>query len=221
MEYIVNGLSFPTKTALSQYAQDILRSYRAGETVTPDHAAFLSEFVLRHPSADVKIGAGIAGFRVAKVAFNSNGFILDRVDGTSIDFSYKQCIRPVTQASRVKYAMRRAIASQVIAVKQAVLPDRETMIECPVTGEIIDYRNSHVDHIPPKTFANLLQAYVTEMGVRLEDIPLLPDPNGIGWLLTQVWAASWGDWHQAHAELRVISAYANTIIIPAQVRGQR
>lgn len=213
MEHIVNGISFPTKQALAQHAQTILRSYRAGETVSPEHAAFLSEFILRHPSADVKIGAGIAGFRVAKVAFNTNGFIVDRVDGTSIDFSYKQCIRPVTQASKVKFAMRRAIASQVIAIKQSVLPDRDTMIECPITGEVIDYRNSHVDHIPPKTFAALLQAYITEMDVRLEDIPLVPDPNGIGWLLTHAWAASWGDWHQANAELRVISAYANLRLV--------
>lgn len=213
MKHIVNNQTFPTKEALAQYVQSILRSYRAGQQVHVEHAAFLADLLLRHPSADEKIGVGIAGFRVVKLAFNTNGFVVDRIDGTSIDFSYRQCIRPFTYASSVKFAMRRAIADQVIAYKQEVWPDRDATSRCPITGEIMTYTDAHVDHIPPKTFAALTEQFLAFHGVTFGDIALLPAPNGIGHILTDEWQRQWSEWHCEHAELRVISAYANTRLV--------
>jgi hypothetical protein len=220
--YIVNGLTFISKEALGAHVQSILRAYRAGESVNEEHAAFLADLLLRHPHADAKIGAGIAGFRVQRIgAFTSTGFVVDRVDGTSEDFSYRQCIRPTTYASKAKFALRRAIADQVIAAKRAVFPDRFTAITCPLSGEPITYSDSHVDHIPPATFAALVQRYLAERDATYDDLPLVPSPDGIGWILEDETAADWAAWHQRHAHLRVVSAAANLKLATDLARGQR
>lgn len=220
-EYIVNGLTFTSKEALGAHVQGILRSYRSGQTVEAEHATFLADLLLRHPHAEVKIGAGVAGFRVMRLAFNTNGFVVERVDGTSEDFSYRQCIRPTNHASKVKYALRRAIADQVIAAKQAVFPDRFATVACPLSGEPICYSGSHVDHVPPDTFAALVQQFLLERRETFDDIPLRPSPDGIGELLTDEVAADWSAWHRQHAHLRVVSAAANLQLASDLARVRR
>lgn len=217
--FIVNGQTFITKHALAAHTQAILQSYRPGEVLSVEDTAFVADLLLRHPRADEKIGDGIARIRVARIKFNATGFVLDRIDGTTIDFSYRQCIRPLTHASRARQAFRRAVEDQVLAVKAAAIPAHGATIVCPVTGEVVGWEQAHVDHAPPATFAALLARYLGERDATLDDVPLVPSPDGIGWLLAEDCAADWAQWHQRHARLRVVSRHANLVVIPAMVRG--
>lgn len=218
-EYIVNGLTFISKEALTSHVQAILRFYRPGEVLSIEDTAFIADLLLRHPRAEEKIGVGIARIRVTRVKFDATGFILDRLDGTAIDFSYRQCIRPTNQATKAKLAFRRAIEGQVLAVKAAAMPGHGATIACPVTGEVVGWDEAHVDHEPPLTFAVLLAQYLAEREMPIADVPLLPAPDGIGWMLRHDWAADWTLWHEDHAALRVVSRHANLVVIPAMVRG--
>ena len=210
--YIVGGKSFRTKDDLEAYIKNILHGALIGRLASDDEA-FIADLLTNHPSAEVKIGTGVQSIRVGKTALGGRGFFVTRTDGTEVDFSYKQCVRPFTHATKVKFAFRKAIVDQVIAVKQAVFPDRYTTIPCPVTGEPITYADAHVDHKPPDTFAALLQAYLSERGWTHEDIPLVDPPNGIGKVLPDDIAFDWAFWHSQHARLRVISAYANVRLV--------
>jgi hypothetical protein len=211
--YTIAGILFTRKADMEAHTREILHRYRPGMRLDLIDEAFVVDLLLRHPSADTKIGTGVAAIWVQRLGFGSQGFVVERTDGTIIDFSYKRCIRPVTHASRVKFAMRRAIADQIIAVKQTIFPDRWITAICPITGEEMTYHNAHVDHEPPATFAALVQAYLDEMGVTFDDIPVEGAPDGIGTIIPDGWVRHWAAWHYEHAQLRVISAYANLKLV--------
>lgn len=211
-QYIVGGMTFPTKLALEAYVKSILHGAELGRLASDDEA-FIADLLTNHPSADIKVGSGIQSIRIGHNGFNARGFFATRTDGTEVDFSYKQCIRPFTHATKVKFAFRRAIDDQTLAVKTAIFPDRHTTIQCPITGDYITYRNAHVDHEPPNTFKVLLETYLSERGWSYDDVPLVEPHDGVGKILPDDIAFDWGVWHRIRARLRVISAYANTHLV--------
>jgi hypothetical protein len=204
---------FNSKIALETYTRSILHSYRAPARLKPEDERFISELLQRHEHADEKIGTGIKEIWVKCLAFNSNGFVVKRTDSTEIDFSYKSCLRPSTYASKVKFALRRAVDEQILAIKRCTFPERTSTIVCPITGQVITANKAHVDHIPPATFKNLVETYLELRHITVDDIPLLPTPDGIGDMLPDDWSTDWSLWHQSHAQLRVISEYANLHIV--------
>jgi hypothetical protein len=212
ISYTVGDRTFPTQQELVSYVQTILRSSRAPVQLVGEHAAVMSDLLLRHPRADLKVGSGVAAIWVRRNGVFGNGFFVERTDGTLIDFSYKQCIRPQNHATKAKFAFRRAIDGQVLAVKTAAFAENE-LLRCPINGELIMWTTAHVDHEPPRTFAALLTAYCAERGIDLDTIELYEPSNGIGKLLSPDIEADWAAWHETRAVLRVISAEANTRLV--------
>lgn len=214
ISYTIAGHMFDTQKDLVAHVQSILRSHPAPTRLSGDDAAVMSDLLLRHPRAERKIGVGVEAIWVRRNAGGfGSGFFVERKDGTCIDFSYKQCIRPQTNATKAKFAFRRAIDSQVIAVKRGVFIDPQGHITCPVTGESITWEDSHVDHEPPNTFAVLLTEFCELRNIDLDTIELYEPKNGIGKLLPPRVEADWAEWHRQHAILRVISAEANMRVV--------
>lgn len=214
ISYTIAGRFFATQKDLAAHVSAMLRDYGqyAPAQLLGDDAAFMGDLLLRHPSAERKIGCGVAALWVRRNGAFGNGFYVERTDGTLVDFSYKQCIRPFTHASKAKFAFRRAIDDQVLAVKKAVFDDG-ALITCPITGEPIVWETAHVDHEPPTTFAALLADYCALRGIDLDSLELYEPRSGIGKLLPPAIERDWSDWHRAHARLRVISAEANMNLV--------
>lgn len=218
ISYTIADRFFASQKELVAYVSALLRSAHPPMRLTGDDAAFMGDLLLRHPSADRKIGCGVAAIWIKRnchdnpYAVFGNGFYVERTDGTFIDFSYKQCIRPFTHATKAKFAFRRAIDDQTLAVKKVAFRDSEVLI-CPVTDEPITWETAHVDHEPPLTFAALLADYCGERGIDLNTIELYEPRSGIGKLLPPDIEMDWADWHRARACLRVISADANVRLV--------
>ncbi|WP_414721043.1 DCL family protein [Streptomyces sp.] len=100
----IAGEHFPTKAAARARCQEILYAYpgqpgtgagQPQDVTDSAHVAFLTALVKRHPEADERIGAGIAGFKV-QVSPDGKGntrcFYVIRVDGSSVDFSIRRCL---------------------------------------------------------------------------------------------------------------------------------
>lgn len=214
ISYTIAGLFFATQKELASHVSAMLRDYGqyAPTRLMEDDAAFMGDLLQRHPSADKKIGCGVAAIWVKRNGVFGNGFYVERTDGTFVDFSYKQCIRPFTHASKAKFAFRRAIDDQVLLIKKEAFHETGSII-CLVTGEMIIWETAHVDHEPPLTFASLLTEYCTLRGIDLDTIELYESKSGIGKLLPPDIERDWAEWHQAHARLRVISADANVRLV--------
>jgi len=58
--FVVNGETFATKKALQDRVRSILWSYKDGDMVNMFDAPFLFDLFKMHPSAEQKIGCGIA-----------------------------------------------------------------------------------------------------------------------------------------------------------------
>lgn len=208
ISYIVAGQLFETQKDLAAHVGAILRTYRPPARLEGEDADLMADLLLRHPSAERKIGCGVRAIWIRRNGPFGSGFYVERLDGTFEDFSYKQCLRPFTHASKAKFAFRRAIDSQVIAVKTAAFRGADSIL-CAETGEPITWETAHVDHEAPDTFARLLETYCAERGIDLDAIELYEPKGGIGKLLPPAIEADWAEWHRQHARLRVISAEAN------------
>lgn len=213
ISYTVNGEFFATQRDLEQRVKALLRAYRAPVRLAGADAGLMADLLERHPSAERKIGVGVAGILILSNGKFGQGFYVERIDGTREDFSYKQCIRPLTHASKCKFAFRRAIDDQVLAVKAAVFHRDDLALPCPITGEPMVWETAHVDHEPPRTFAALLEQYMRSRGVTFDAIALEEAPGGIGKILPARLARDWAVWHEERAVLRVISAEANLRLV--------
>lgn len=213
LSYIIAGHTFETQKDLVAHVQQILRRYMAPARLEGDDAAVMGDLLLRHPRADIKVGIGVAAIWIRRNSGGfGNGFFVERVDGVFVDFSYKQCVRPQTNATKAKFAFRRAIDTQVIAVKKDAF-DTVSRLYCPITGEPMLWETAHVDHEPPLTFAALLAEYCALRGVDLDTLELYEPRSGIGKLLSPAMEADWAAWHKERAILRVISAEANMKLV--------
>ncbi len=77
-----------------------------------------------------------------------------------------------------------------------------------MTGVLLQWHNTDVDHSPPHTFAVLVDRYIDWYDVDLEAVRYRD--RGIGNLFSdRRLAASWREFHNRNASLRLLSAQAN------------
>lgn len=209
---IVGEVQFPSQKAALDFARQIRDRYVDGEKITRSDAVFLADLLSLHPEADQKFGVGITHFSVQTDAVfgKTRHFVVHRKDGTSTDFSFKSCIEGSSAKRDALSALREAVAEQITGFKQAAFAGK-TDVPCAVRGTPTSFRDAHVDHIPPRTYAALVTGWLRHEGLNLEDIAVtLPADNQV--LTTMVGKeqmASWQQFHKKHAKLRILCSEAN------------
>lgn len=215
--YRLGNEVFKTKDAIADYVRNILHSTRPEQPISGTAGLVIRDLLQLHPSAQEKIGSGIAAIIVrTDRRFKSRHFHILRIDGTDVDFSYRQCLQPSTARADVTLAFRAAIADQVAIFKAQFFANYGALagsLCCPLSYEPLTMAGSHVDHKPPKTFARLLAQFLEEHNLDVATIPTFPAPFGEGNILAPDLATTFNRWHRAHADLRVISSYANLNLV--------
>lgn len=204
---------FRTKEDANAYIQRILYHYADGEQLAEDDLAFMVEVLKHHPRADEKIGIGVCAIRVQREAqWGTMQFALVRPDGSSTDFSFKKCLYPVSTLQIFKKACRDLVANRIKQFRYAQFTraKSETLI-CPISGETMARLGSHVDHIPPQTFDALVERFITEekLDVDAVEITGLSDGEMRNGFADTSLEERWQRFHETHARLRVVSAFAN------------
>lgn len=189
------------KTHARTVCRAITRDYPDGP-VNGQAGDFLAALLARHPDATQKIGPGVAYITLEPVpGYPSRGFIVHRIDGSSTDFSWLDCITTPQHHTKVFKAMRVAVARQSIAFKQAEADTGQ--LQCAVCGSPCGWDDVHVDHLPPE-FAALASAFATAAG-GYDKIPLVPSADGmIGPLLDPAIEVVWVKYHQEQARLQIL-----------------
>lgn len=209
----VAGRIFASKDAVRKECQRILHE-------TPIHAAldghddnFMRALLLRHPSAETKIGAGVSAIYVRKnPIYGDNAFWLVRTDGTETDFSYRECLRPRSEAEKVRAALRYSVRDQILDFRTEIFAGREAIL-CPITGAVMTINDCHIDHVEPDTFERLADMFISHEGgiaaFKLRD----GSDNEIGRRLSDDnLEVRWRLFHQTHARLRAISIAAHKAV---------
>jgi len=215
--YHLGGEVFISKNDMAQHVRTILHRWQPGVPLYGPDDLIVRDLLARHPHAEQKIGIGVRAIVVRRDQRGSNRhFHILRIDGSDEDFSYLQCIQPSTRKADVTSAFRAAIIDDVMSFKAQFFAGYGALagsLCCPISYEPLTPAGSHVDHRPPKTFKRLLAQYLAEHTLDIAAIPTYAAPAGEGKILSGELAAHFRLWHRDHAELRVISSYANLHLV--------
>lgn len=157
---IINRVEFKSKAALEKFVSQMLQSYEPGTIITGTNKEFLEELFQYHPRASEKIGIGIKEImvRIDPVWKKTKQFWIIRTDGTGTDISYK---KPIYGEPSTKMTFAQACRSVVIDdIIQFKLQALKTKPICPHRGIMLDFANSSVDHVAPKTFNFLVDSFI-------------------------------------------------------------
>ena len=209
----IRGMYFPTYISVRREILRRLAKYSsvAPDDLAPDDVAWFVDLIREmHPYAAEKLSKPVVGIRrFNRYGVNGNNLMLVYQDGSALPFSWNKCCKGKhsSDAQSIKAALRAAVQDQTGAVRDEQFSKGTTFV-CPMSGDTITRETAHVDHAPP-SFADLVQAWLIEHDIRLEDVPLGDDPQGGAILAAGDLRDSWVRFHRRHAVLRVVSARWN------------
>ena len=225
--YRIAGKTFSSKKDVINYIRkDILYAYGDYQALETEHHNFMLHLLRLHPHGNQKIGQGVKSIwpQSNKAnGFPTRGFWVERVDGSRTDFSYLQCLNPSSPKQDFYKACRQAIAEDIIQFSMEYFSRYavEDKIQCPITGDWITKRESHVDHIPPDTFDQIVRAFIETNNIDTDKVALMRHVNGkIGCRFDDgLLVEKWIKYHRNHAKLRVVSRKANLSLIKKEHFG--
>lgn len=206
--------TFRTKTAAKQALRDIRDASPDRIPILDDDAVDLLLGVLAaHPQSTEKVGVGVAGFFAARSPdFPSRCFYVRRTDGSETDFSWNEAITPTTPIVRLRMACRNAINAHRLSFRDQAWPIGEvTGRICPITGDVFERTEAHIDHQPPQTLMALVESWLGASHLSVAEVPIIHtgDLRSVDTFADGEQESSWVAYHQANAILRLVSASGN------------
>lgn len=132
------------KKQKTEKCREILYKYEVNSVITNDNEIqFLLSIFENHSEWDSKQGVGIKNISIIKNQFNKC-FQLNRIDGTFTDISFTHSISNHSKVSEVKKACRTAIRKCIVNYRNENVVFGVSV--CPITGEILNIENTHIDH---------------------------------------------------------------------------
>ncbi|EKQ70349.1 Protein of unknown function (DUF3223) [Leptolyngbyaceae cyanobacterium JSC-12] len=162
----------------------------------------------RHPQANEKIGNGVKAIFVKRTQ-NQQGvnksncycFYVQRLDGSSVDFSYEVCISPEKDTpdnSRLE-AYRNSVDDQILKFKS------DNPLVCELCGSL---DRPEVDHIEPLiTLVEKFEETVTSVPMEFDDDPVYH--FRIFKKEDNKFKATWRRFHKKNATLRILCKRCN------------
>ncbi len=150
--------AFSSKSTAEEFYRQILNKGSIGRDLDDGEFRVLMDLLALHPRVTEKIGVGVTRFSIGTSEYGTRAFLLHREDGSHEDFSYLKCIggdhKPFSEFSR---ACRRSVEGRIHEWKASQM-DGKT-VRCAVSGEVVTFREAHVDHKPPQTFSVIVKAF--------------------------------------------------------------
>ena len=217
-EFHIIGEYFPSKASLKRRILEILYRYADGGRLDEGDFKFMLDVLKMHPDAVQKIGAGVEGMivRTNPVFRNTQGFWIERVDGTSTDFSFLSCLNGESSPlKKFSNACRTAIYPFIREKKKEFFRER-AMAVCPYTGITISMESCHADHRHPMTFQHIMGSFIRERGIVVENARLKGDM--VDGAISDVFddirlEMDWVNYHNAQADIQIVSMEANIGIL--------
>lgn len=206
---------FNTKADVERCIRLLLESQRptgsAFKEIAPEHTEFVAALLDLHPHKNIVIGPGVKRYCCEACGPTALRFMIERVDGTIWDFSWRNCISPPTQAKRLNSVLRIEVQDQIDEFRRSL----RFPLQCPVSKDIIYASNCHVDHAKPNTFAAIVDRWLQATGYSPDFIELLHKDKygGRSSIKDAAIAQQWKNYHRANANLRAVSVRANLSIL--------
>lgn len=164
--------------------------------------------MLGHLSAKIG-GRQLVGIAVNKSpTFSSKCFYLVFSDGTRTDISYKGAR---SSENDLIWALRDTVMPTIWAFKKKA----DFPIRCPITGELISWEDSDVDHYD-LTFSELVSHFIERKGGINNLLPFITestDNSDKTLIVDENLKREFIAFHNAHTHLRIVSKIANRSIL--------
>jgi hypothetical protein len=206
----IGNITFSSHKSAKIYIQEIISRYDQGNRLENNDFIFVSDLLLLHPESDQKIGSGIKALFVDLDAqyHRNKCFYIERTDGSITDFSWISCIKGRNIRKEIFDAFRNAVTDQIKEFRISILKND---VICPYSNEKLNHKNSHVDHVEPLTFDNLILKFLESESIRSVDVKLSEseDNQFTAVLIDLEFKKKWQNYHKENAQLRLISQSAN------------
>ena len=93
LSIMVNGILFPTKTALASYVRYLIGRYPVGCDVEGSDRNFCLALFEYHPDAASKLASGVNRIEVRLDTYGNKHFQLHRQNESEDDISWHWCVR--------------------------------------------------------------------------------------------------------------------------------
>jgi hypothetical protein len=207
---------FNSKNDAILFFKNMLHRYQDNQEVDEADSQLLIALLERHPEAQQKIGCGIKRFCRKRTTEGTSCFWLERLDGSSTDFSFRLCVagKGKTLYQEFAEACRSAVQPALNSAKQehfAKNGNAQGKVQCEITGEWIASYESHVDHKKPMTFQVIVATFVSAHDIQITR-ELLSEPRDAQFTTTFVDTnvqEKFREYHHKLASLRVIKIKHN------------
>lgn len=174
----------------------------------------LYKTLLLHPKHDVKIGEGVDYFFIQKSKWKHNqfNFMIKRLDGSDVDFSFYKCVHNMPNISWNKI-FREVIKPQINEFRNEafkVLGVTDKFI-CSHTNLKYKKIYAHVDHVYPLTFDSIFSEFIMSRNINVNKLELTEDlgTSEIQMIVNQDIRDDFYKFHENRAVLRLVVSTAN------------
>ncbi|MEU0222446.1 DCL family protein [Streptomyces sp. NPDC006265] len=208
-EFWIGHRRYRTKGDAQEAVQKVLYRYSVGSIVDQqeDHLLLL-DLLNMHREAEDKIGPGVEAFAIAPPPRGPYPcFEVVRVDGSRIDFSYKDCLKPKTYRQQVLNVMRDEVKSTI----NTYFDSRKQVgtLVSDLSGTTLTSSDTAVSYFGGPSFNDIAVEFADSVG-GWETIELTPSTEpGLGRFRDRDLAEQWFTYHQEHAVLGLLSTKEN------------
>lgn len=210
--YMLAEQEFTSKRAIEGKMREIVATYPEGTILELTDHDLVEALLNWHPNSEQKIGIGVRSIKkVISAKWKTPGFMILRTDGSSTDFSWRQCLYPRTKRADVVKACREAVSGQIMEYRNDFLDKWEGPYTCPITLKDTPVTELHVDHTPPWTFAVIFDAWIKANKINISTVKLEGhgDNSEMIEFADSELAESFANCHLKFAKLRMVSAEGN------------
>ncbi|NTU45914.1 MAG: DCL family protein [Chlorobiaceae bacterium] len=216
MTYLIANESFPTKDCITARCRAILAATPDGQPIDERYAPFLFELFQFHDEWPQKADGGVINISTQSTPHGTRCFILVKLGSNSIDISFPHAIRQIPSsrsAMLLPQALRDFRNAARVAVKEQIYSFRDTALQqeqrCPFTGEVLSRSTCAVDHIPPKTFEQLLYDFCRGRSLNPLHVAVGSEGGTVAVFEDAELLAAWQVYHSENAHLRLLSKIGN------------
>ena len=163
----LHSISFKSKSEALTYFKKMLNCYHEEEELNSNDDEILFELLQSHPEMKIKIGVGVNRFYRAKSSIHPTScFHLERIDGSTTDFSYKVCIdgNSPTLVKQFYDACRYSVSDRLIQEKEKLFEESGGTMVCQKTGCQISIHDSEYRHTTPR-FRDIVKEFISEFNI--------------------------------------------------------
>ena len=162
-----------TSKKLKEIIKNMAKKFDVIQKFTPDELAFLTAIAERHARPEKIENAirdnGNMRFSVTTDWYGSSHYKFMNIDGEMEAISLRDCcaIKPKKRSDRdnLNEACRLAFKSETEFMRRAAIGSK-----CPVTGEILDIKNTHIHHQGESDMATIIDGFLDETGLDISKI---------------------------------------------------